>query len=361
MVRWVGDHLNTMPACNPTSAREYYFTKLGSYNNLSLRDAPIKQPKASEVLVKVHAISLQFRDLLIANGTYPVGGPDNLVPCSDMAGEIVAIGEEVKGWKQGNRVCANFTIDHIYGDLNPAIQRTALGGAIHGVLTEYRIFPAHSLIEVPNHLSYEEASTLPCAAVTAYNALMGPVPLKAGDYVLVLGTGGVSIFALQLAVASGATVIATSSSDEKLKIVSRLGARHVINYKSTPNWDEEVLKITNGVGVDHVIEVGGHGTLPKFVNSVRMAGQLHMIGVVSQERTEKNFLLENILKSVVFRGIQIGSVAQFKDMIRLMCANPETTRPVVDKVFRFEETKEAYAYLESQAQVGKVVIKVSKE
>ncbi|KAF8240635.1 NAD(P)-binding protein [Tricholoma matsutake] len=344
---------------NPTTAREYFLTKLGSYNNLAVRDKTIEQPRASEVLVKVHAVSLQFRDLLVARGTYPTSVADNLVPCSDMAGEIVAAGEDVKGWRIGDRVCANFSLDHIYGDTNPAIRDTALGGHVHGVLTEFRTFPAHSLVAVPDHLSYEEASTLPCAALTAYNALMGPVPLKPGDHVLVLGTGGVSIFALQLAVASGAIVIATSSSDEKLKIASKLGARHVINYKSTPNWDEEVLKLTGGVGVDHIIEVGGEGTLPQSINSARIAGWLHIIGFVSQETSNINFASQAIWKALFFRGILIGSVAQFKDMIRLMCANPETTRPVVDKVFPFEKAKEAYAYHESQAHVGKVVIKVS--
>jgi len=160
-----------------------------------------------------------------------------------MAGEIVAIGDDVKGWKVGARVSPNFATDHIYGSTNRQIQSTALGAHAQGVLAQYKIVPAHSLVAIPDHLSYEEAATLPCAALTAYNALYGPVPIKAGDIVLVLGTGGVSIFALQFAVAAGATVIATSSSDEKLKIATKLGAKHVINYKKTPQWDEEVLRI----------------------------------------------------------------------------------------------------------------------
>ena len=188
-----------------------------------------------------------------------------------MAGEIIAVGEDVKGWKVGERVSANFFVDYIDGDLTPEISATALGGAIDGVLTQYKIFPAHvspllfhavfsniplqSLVAIPDHLSYEEASTLPCAALTAYAALIAPAPLKGGDTVLVEGTGGVSIFGLQFAVASGATVIATSSSDEKLVLAARLGAKHVINYRQVPNWEEEVLKFTNGRGVDHAIEV----------------------------------------------------------------------------------------------------------
>jgi len=335
--------------------------KIGSYENLLVQTKEIEKPRANDVLVKVHAVSLQFRDLAVASGVYPVGAPPNLVPCSDMAGEIVTVGTDVKGWKVGDRVCANFAPDHLHGDTTPEIQKTCLGGQAHGVLTEYRTFPAHCLLSIPSHLSYEEASTLPCAALTAYNSLLGPVPVKAGDYVLVLGTGGVSIAGLQFAVASGAVVIATSSSDEKLKIASRLGAKHVINYNKTPNWDDEILKITNGRGVDHVIEVGGQGTLPHSMKATRHGGYLHIIGFVSKDKSDAGALvLGTIGKAIILRGIQIGSVAQFIDMNRLISAHPETTRPVVDKVFPFEEAKQAYAYLTSQAHVGKVVIKVSK-
>jgi len=340
----------------PTTARGYRLPKIGSYQDLIITTEDVQLPKANDVLVKVHAVSLQFRDLMIAAGQYHTASTKDLVPCSDMAGEIVAVGQDVKGWKVGDRVCANFATDHIYGDATLEIQKTSLGGAAQGVLTEYRSFPSHSIVAFPSHLSYEEASTLPCAGLTAYNALSGPVPVKAGDYVLVLGTGGVSIFGLQFAVAAGATVIAISSSDEKLKVATRLGAKHVINYKTTLNWDDEVVKITNGVGVDHVIEVGG-GTLPKSLNATRNGGHIHLIGVVSTGSTD-GLVLNIIRKSATIRGIQIGSVAQFIDMNRMLSARPEATRPLVDKVFRFEEAKEAYAYLESQAHVGKVVIKV---
>jgi len=272
----------------------------------------------------------------------------------------VKLGTDVTGWKVGDRVCANFATDHLYGDTTPEILPTALGGPIHGVLTEYRTFPAHSLVSIPKHFSYEEASTLPCAAVTAYNALHGAVPVKAGDYVLVLGTGGVSIFGLQFAVASGATVIATSSSDEKLKVASKLGAKHVVNYRSSPNWEEEVLKITKGRGVDHVIEIGGAGSLPKSIQSTRLGGQIHLIGFLSKDKTDAATIARSVLRrAAILRGILIGSVAQFNDMNRLIAANPDVTRPFIDKVFPFEAAKDAYYYLASQAHVGKVVIKVS--
>ncbi|KAF8154227.1 alcohol dehydrogenase superfamily protein [Crassisporium funariophilum] len=344
----------------PTKTREYRLPEIGTYKSLTIGERELQKPRANEVLVKVHAVSLQYRDLAITLGTYPVGG-SNLVPCSDMAGEVLSVGEEVKKWKKGDRVCANFSTDHIYGDTNPEIIKTSLGGQSPGVLTEYRTFPSHSLVSIPAHLSYEQASTLPCAALTAYNALYGPIPLKSGDTVLVLGTGGVSMFALQFAVASGATVIATSSSNEKLKIAAKLGAKHLINYKEKPQWDKEVLKLTNGVGVDHVIEVGGEGTLPKSISSVRIGGGIHVIGFISKESSSSSdIVMQSISKALVIRGIYIGSVAQFIDMNRLIEANPDKTKPVVDKVFPFEDAVKAYAYLESQKHVGKVVIRVSK-
>ncbi|KAF8969329.1 hypothetical protein BDZ97DRAFT_1795109 [Flammula alnicola] len=251
------------------------FSHVGSYKNLVSGEFPLPKLRANDVLVKVHAVSLQYRDLMIASGTYSAKTLENLVPCSDMAGEIIAVGEEVKGWKVSHRVCANFSTDHIHGPTTPQIQGTSLGGQAHGVLTQYRTFPAH-----------------------------------AGDYVLVLGTGGVSIFGLQFAVASGATVIATSSSDEKLKIAAKLGAKHLINYRKTPNWDEEVNKITNGAGVDHIIEVGG-GTLSQSINSARMGyGSIHIIGHVALEHEDPNIVFRVIRKAVTLRGILIGSVSQ---------------------------------------------------
>ncbi|KAF5350963.1 hypothetical protein D9756_008234 [Leucocoprinus leucothites] len=345
----------------PKTTRQYQLSKVGSYDNLEVREAPVSPPKAYEALVKVHAVSLNYRDLLITKGMYISSTLDQAIPCSDMAGEVIAIGEGVKDWKIGDRVCANFSLDHIHGNTTPEIQATSLGAKIHGVLTHYRTFPTHSLVRVPEHYSYEDASTLPCAALTAYNALLGLVPVKAGDYVLALGLGGVSTWGLQFALASGATVIATSSSDEKLEVAAKLGAQHLINYKKTPNWDEEVLKITNGVGVDHVIEVGGQGTLGRSMNSVRIGGCINIIGIVSQDaaRNDANFIANAIGKAAVMRGIFTGSVAQFRDMIRLITANPEKTKPIISKVFSFDQALDAFKYMDSGEHVGKVVIKVT--
>ncbi|KAF9002336.1 hypothetical protein BDQ17DRAFT_1400061 [Cyathus striatus] len=346
----------------PSVTREYQYTRLGSYNNLVLKDTKIENPRAAEVLVKVHAVSLNYRDLMIANKIYPAASEKGFVPCSDMAGEIIALGEDVKDWKIGDRVSANFSTDHVFGDTNSEIVETSLGEQSGGVLTEYGAFPAHSLVHIPEHLSYEEASTLPCAAVTAYNALLAPNnPIKAGDYVLVQGTGGVSIFSLQFAVASGAIVIATSSSDDKLELATKLGAKHVVNYKKTPNWDEEVKRITKGRSVNYIVEVGGNGTLSRSINAIRVGGSIPLLGALStDEESSVNFIISKVVtKAIVVRGIYIGSVAQFRDMNRLMIANPEVTRPVINRVFSFEQAAQAFAYLESQKHLGKVVINVS--
>jgi len=333
-----------------------YRSQGASYRDYILQKAPLAKPRASEVTIKIHAVSLQFRDLIVAKGIYP-GQKENVVPCSDGAGEIVAVGEDIKGWKIGDRVSPNFSLDHVHGDVTEAIKNTSLGGQADGVLREYINVPAHSLVRIPDYLTYEEASTLPCAALTAYNALHGSAPVKGGDYVLILGTGGVSVFGAQIALASGAIVIATSSSDAKLDIVKRLGVQHVINYKSVPDWEDEVLRITGGRGVDHIVEVGGPDTIPKSIKAVRHAGQVNIIGFVGGGNNGIP-IIAAIHKAITFRGILIGSVKQFEDMNRLFVARQ--IRPVVDKVFSFEEVIEAYAYLESQLHVGKVVIRVSK-
>ncbi|KAJ7625865.1 hypothetical protein FB45DRAFT_1030190 [Roridomyces roridus] len=349
----------------PTTAREYAYTEIGSFKNLTVREVPVPTPKANEVLVKTRAVSLQFRDLLVSNGTYPGQFPPHLVPCSDMAGDIVAVGADVQGWKAGDRICPNFMIDKIHNEfMSNEVANSALGGAIHGVLTEYRCFPAHCLVAIPSHLSYEEASTLPCAALTAYNALLssGSEPLKAGDTVLIQGTGGVSVFALQFAVASGATAIVLSSSDEKLESATQLGAKHVINYKTTPNWDQQVLKLTNGNGVDRVIEVVGDATLERSMSSVRIDGSIVIVGLlggIGADVPAVDIIRPSIFKGLKISGIFVGSVPQFRNMNKLLAANPETTRPLIDKVFEFEHAKEAFAHLESQKHVGKVVIRVN--
>ncbi|OJT02686.1 Zinc-type alcohol dehydrogenase-like protein [Trametes pubescens] len=330
------------------------------FHNLTLTQSPIPKLKATEVLVKVHAVSLNYRDLVVAKGTYPLGLRDNVIPCSDLAGEIVALGVDVTGWHVGDRVCSATSTDYAFGDVTETAVVTTFGAVIDGTLTEYKVLPAHVLVRIPDHLTYEEASTLPCAAVTAYNAFQGPTPLKGGDTVLIQGTGGVSIFGLQLAVASGATVIATSSSDEKLKIATSLGAAHTINYKKTPNWAEEVLKITNGRGVDHILEVGGPGTIIQSLNAIRYGGTISLIGFVAGGGDVSTLPLLILTKGAIVRAVLAGgSHDQFEQMARLISA--VKLKPVVNRVFAFEDVRKAFEYQESQQHVGKVVIKVSKE
>ncbi|KAJ7215514.1 chaperonin 10-like protein [Mycena pura] len=340
----------------PTTAREYSYPQLGSFENLVVRDVPLNPPKATQVLVKVHAVSLQVRDLMISSGQYPGSTPPNLVPCSDMAGEVVAVGESVTEWAPGDRVCANFMLDKLHDEQTDQINDSALGGAAHGVLVEYRTFPAHSLVRIPGHLSYEEASTLPCAAVTAYSALVGGYEqVKAGDTVLIQGTGGVSMY---FAVASGATCIVLSSSDEKLKVATRLGAAHVINYRTTPEWADEARRLTHGRGVDRVVEVVGNATLARSFAAVRYGGSIDIIGLLSGMAPPVDIITHAIFKQLKIRGIYVGSVAQFKAMNRLLAAHA-ATRPIVDRVFPFEEAPAAFAYMARQEHVGKVVIRVA--
>ncbi|KAG1732679.1 chaperonin 10-like protein [Suillus paluster] len=341
----------------PNISREYRSQGDG-HQNLKLQSASLSKPKATEATIKIHAVSLQYRDLMVSKGLYPQQKTD-IIPCSDGAGEIVAVGQDVKGWKVGDRVCPNFAVNHIHGDVTEEIKLTGLGGHIDGVLREYINVPVHSLVRIPEHLSYEEGSTLPCAALTAYNAFLGPVPLKGGDYVLASRYR----WSINLLVSAPNSplllvqpVILTSSSDEKLQVAKKLGVQHVINYKKNEQWDEEVLKITGGRGVDHIIEVGGPNTMLKCMNAVRYAGWIHIIGFVSGGNNGIPIGLA-IQKAIFLRGILIGSVKQFEDMNRLITAH--RIRPVIDKVFSFEEATDAYAYLDSQKHVGKVVIKLA--
>ncbi|EPQ55960.1 NAD P-binding protein [Gloeophyllum trabeum ATCC 11539] len=343
----------------PSKAREYRLPKFDGIQSLTLQEAPVPQPGAKEVLVKIHAVSLNYRDFAMVSKAYPFALKPNLVPCSDASGTIVAIGPGVKGWQVSERVTASFALDHLYGDSTPQSRQSVLAGSIDGVLTEYRVFPEHSLVRAPSNLSHAEVATLPCAGVTAYNALLGPRPVKAGETVLVLGTGGVSIFALQMAKVSGAEVIVTSASDEKLEQAKKLGAKHVINYKKTPDWEKEVLKLTNGRGVDHVIEVGGPGTLDKSIASVRLQGNIHVIGFLSEVTEVSNVPMQILQRGINVRGVMVGPRSSFEDLVRLIEVNDVT--PAVDKVFPFEQAKEAYEHLQAQKHFGKVVIQVAKD
>jgi NADPH:quinone reductase-like Zn-dependent oxidoreductase len=322
--------------------------------NLVLVERDEPRAAAYEVVVKFRAASLNYRDLMFAKGLYNPNARLPAVPFSDGAGEVVAIGDNVTRWKVGDRVCPIFTQGWIEGRRSSQKDRTSLGGGdLDGVLREYGAFHENGLVRIPDHLSFEEAATLPCAAVTAWNALIDTGRLKAGETVLTLGTGGVSIFALQFAKMHGARVIATSSSDEKLARVRKLGADETINYKKTPDWDKEVARLTGGVGVDHVVEVGGAGTLAKSVNSARTEGIVYVIGVLAGGGGLDHVRV--LMKGIRLQGIMVGSRQMFEEMNRAIVANG--LKPVIDRTFPFEETREALKYMESGSHFGKIVLK----
>ena len=307
-----------------------------------------------QVLVEVHACSLNFRDLIVTKGGYPRNDTRGVVPLSDASGEVVGVGSAVTKWSEGDRVMPNFMARHLAGGLTEAAARSSLGGGLQGVLVERVVAEEDALVRVPASLSHEQAATLPCAGVTAWNALTS-AGLKPGDTVLLLGTGGVSVFGLQLAYAAGATTIVTSSSDAKLEQARGLGADHTINYREKPEWHEEVLSLTGGRGVDNVLEVGGAGTLERSLQSVRVGGTVSLIGLLTNPQ-EQPSVLPALLNAQTIRGIYVGSVAQFEGLARAVEANG--IEPVVDRSFGFEEAADAYAYFREQKHVGKVVIRV---
>lgn len=314
---------------------------------------PLAKPDAHQVQIRVAATSLNYRDLLMAKGLYSRRLSLPLVLLSDGAGEVVEVGSSVTKFKSGDRVCVNFMSGWIKGPLDKSAADTALGGAIDGMHRQYANFNEESLVKIPDHMSLEEAATLPCAALTAWNGLVRQGQVKAGETVLTMGTGGVSIFALQIAKLHGARVIATSSSDKKLERLRTLGADELINYKTTPNWDKKVLELTGGKGVDHVVEVGGAGTLEKSMNAVRIGGHISMIGVLSGPAQFSLFPV--LMKNIKIQGIFVGSVEMFEEMNRAFSLH--RTKPVIDKVFNAGELKESLQYLESGSHFGKIVLK----
>lgn len=313
------------------------------------------QPAAGQVAIRVHAASLNFRDVLLANRGYgfPVASA-RTIPVSDGAGEIIAVGDNVTRWKVGDRVAVNVVQNWIGGRQPDDAFLHMLSGARDGMLADVVVQDASAVVAIPEHLSFIEASTLPIAAVTAWNALYGLKPLLPGQTVVTLGTGGVSIFALQIASAAGARVIATSSSDEKLERARSLGTTDTINYRTIPDWDQEVRRLTNGVGADHVIETGGKGSLARSIASTRSGGIVSLLGVPPGETIDATGLL---MSSAVLRGMNVGSLEMFEGLNAFVTRT--RLRPVIHRVFAFEESKRALHALAEGSHMGKIVIDVS--
>ena len=333
--------------------RLYRLPKAEGIDDLTLTEAATPAPQHGQVLLKMHAWSLNYRDLMVASGRYnPHGMPPGLVPLSDGAGEVVAAGPGVHRVKPGDRVCPTFMQGWQGGEVIAEARQRALGGGVDGVLAEYVLASQEDLVHIPPHLSFEEAATLPCAAVTAWNALYGGSRLRPGETVLVLGTGGVSVFALQFALAAGARVIATSSSGAKLARIRGLGPVDGIDYRERPEWQEAVHELTDGRGADHVVEVGGAGTLARSVAAARIGGQVGLIGVLTGGQIDPAPVMR---RSVTLRGIFVGSREMFEAMNRAISRH--TVRPVIDQVFDFAQAPAAYRHLEGASHVGKVVIR----
>jgi NADPH:quinone reductase-like Zn-dependent oxidoreductase len=324
-------------------------------DNLVLAERTQPTPGHGQILVKVRAVSLNYRDLIVVKGLYNPKLPLPLIPFSDGAGDVVAVGNGVSRVKVGDRVAAIFMQTWLGGELTESKARSALGGAIDGMLAEYVVLHEDGVVHIPGHLSYEEAATLPCAAVTAWHAVI-EMGLKLGESVLVLGTGGVSLFALQFARLAGAKVIVTSGSDEKLTRARQLGAECCINYKKVTEWYQRVREFTGGTGVDLVVEVGGAGTLTQSLKAVRTGGRISLIGVLTGTAGEIN-PLPIIMKKIRVEGIFVGSREIFESMNRAISLHQ--LHPVLDRIFSFEETGQALQHMESGTHFGKICIRIA--
>jgi NADPH:quinone reductase-like Zn-dependent oxidoreductase len=333
--------------------QQYRLEKGEKGNKLALREGPVPAPGANEVLVRVRATSLNYRDLLVRAGQY--GGADvgGIIPLSDGAGEVAAVGADVTRFKSGDRVAANFFQNWVSGKANAGTAASALGGSIDGMLSQYVVLNEQGLVRIPDHLSFEEAATLPCAGVTAWNGLFTRGNLQPGEIVLLEGTGGVSIFGLQFAVAAGAKALITSSSDAKLERARELGAWQTINYRTNPQWDKTALELTGGAGVDHVLEVAGEATLPKVLGILAFDAHVAYIGGLSGWGGQIPAAALPFRNAQV-SGIYVGSRADFEAMNEFIARH--RLRPVIDKVFTFADAAAAYAYLESGSHFGKIVI-----
>ena len=325
-------------------------------DNLRIEDLPVPEPGPGEVLVRLRAAALNYRDTLTVVGGYGSRQKQKrLIPLGDGAGEIAGLGDGVKAWQKGDRVMGCLMPDWQGGEMSEEKGAASLGGSVDGCAVEYRVFPATGLVRAPEHLSDIEAATLPCAALTAWSALVSQGGIRPGDTVLTQGTGGVSLFALQFARLAGARVLATSSTPERLERLRALGASDVVNYREVAEWGRWARALTGGRGVDHVVEVGGAGTLAQSVRAVRVGGTISLIGVLGGAKPDFN-LAHIVMQNIRLQGVTVGSRDQLEHMATAIAAHK--LRPVIDRVFPLAEIRAAIEHLGAGRHIGKVCIAI---
>ena len=330
-----------------------YHLDLSTVGALAVRRHEVPTPGAGEVLVRVGATALNYRDLLLREGRYPVPARPGVIPLSDGAGTVVAAGDGVDRVRVGDRVCSTYFPDHVDGPPVRSMMARQLGASEDGMLAEYRVLPASWLVRIPDSVTVQDAATLPCAGLTAWSALHGPRPVAVGQTVLVLGTGGVALAAVQLAVALGARVVGATSGEAKVELLRRLGATHVIDYQARRDWHTELLELTDGRGVEHVVETVGPATLERSIRSTAFDGHIAMIGVFDgpDVRFDPRVFQGRLL---TIRRIAVGSRAGLEALLGFVAERD--VRPVIDRVFEFEAAVEAYGYVAARRHVGKVLI-----
>ena len=323
-------------------------------NELKIEERPVPTPGSGELLIRMKAASLNYRDLLMVTGNYNPKLKMPMVPCSDGVGVIESVGQGCS-MKEGVRVSPIFARTWHDGPPFREMLKRTHGGPLDGTLQQYMVVPEADVVQVPDHLSDEAAAALPCAGLTAWSALVERGPVRPGEKLLILGTGGVSIFALQFGKALGAELIVTSGSDDKLQRARDMGVHHLINYRSSPNWERDVYKLTGGQGVDHIVEVGGVGTLEKSIRSVKPGGSIYLIGVLAGKEAPLD-LTPVLMQDIRIQGVVVGSRRAFENMNRAV--DVHKMEPVVDRVFSFDESAKAFEYLKSGSHFGKICIKI---
>jgi NADPH:quinone reductase-like Zn-dependent oxidoreductase len=336
--------------------RAYRFDNLTNIDDLSLHDEAMPIAQRGEVLVRIHAVALNYRDIAPVLGRYVWDARPGLIPCSDAAGEIVAVGEGVTAYAPGNRVISAFHPRWFGGRAPRTATLDAYGAGTDGWLAEYKVVSQEALVRLPETVSFEDGATLPCAATTAWTALSGTAPIRAGHTVLTLGTGGVSVFAVQLAKRFGATVIGTTSSDRKAERLKALGADHVVNYLEIPKWGRHVKSVlTGGIGVDCVLEVSGPATVNESLYAVRWGGEVVLIGFLSEDNPGIDYFHLKGSGATV-RSIGVGDRVALEDLVRAWASS--NLKPVIDRTFEFDDARHAFAHLKNGDHVGKIVIRV---